>query len=172
MVRDPTDAGRWYLKTDDGVLSTRDWLQFDDLGLGGKKTDGRIACDALGRVLVCRGRTGDRRGLWRYDPSAPERGWTLLRDEPLAYACAVDPSDADRILLCTYDAPYHDMAGGNGVFASADGGETWRKADNGLPVRRATCMAFDPFDPETVVIGTSGGGFFRARWRKGDGVVN
>ena len=166
VVRDPTDAGRWYLKTDDGVLSTRDWLQFDDLGLGGKKTDGRIACDALGRVLVCRGRTGDRRGLWRYDPSAPERGWTLLRDEPLAYACAADPSDSDRILLCTYDAPYHDMAGGNGVFASEDGGKTWRKADGGLPVRRATCIAFDPFDPEMVVLGTSGGGFFRARWRK------
>ena len=167
VVRDPTDAGRWYLKTDDGVLSTRDWLQFDDLGLGGKKTDGRIACDTLGRVLVCRGRTGDRRGLWRYDPSASERGWTLLRDEPLAYACAVDPSDSDRILLCTYDAPYHDMAGGNGVFASEDGGKTWRKADGGLPVRRATCIAFDPFDPETVVLGTGGGGFFRARWRKG-----
>ena len=85
----------------------------------------------------------------------------------LALLCAVDPSDADRILLCTYDAPYHDMAGGNGVFASEDGGKTWRKADGGLPVRRATCIAFDPFDPETVVLGTGGGGFFRARWRKG-----
>jgi hypothetical protein len=58
------------------------------------------------------------------------------------------------------------MAGGNGVFASEDGGETWRKADAGLPVRRATCIAFDPFDTETVVLGTSGGGFYRARWRK------
>ena len=110
---------------------------------------------------------GDKKGLWRYDPSAPRKEWSLLRDEPLAFGCATDPSDADRILLCTYDAPYHDMSGGNGVFASEDGGETWRKADDGLPVRRATCMAFDPFDPETVVIGTSGGGFFRARWRKG-----
>ena len=168
VARDPTDAGRWYLKTDDGVLLTRDWLDFEDLGFGsGKKSDGNIACDARGRVLVCRGKTGDRRGLWRYDPSASERGWTLLRDEPLAYACAADPSDSDRILLCTYDAPYHDMAGGNGVFASEDGGKTWREADGGLPVRRATCIAFDPFDPETVVLGTGGGGFFRARWRKG-----
>ena len=58
------------------------------------------------------------------------------------------------------------MAGGNGVFASEDGGKTWRKADGGLPVRRATCIAFDPFDPETVVLGTGGGGFFRTRWRK------
>ena len=173
VARDPTDAERWYIKTDDGVLTTRDWRGFANLGLGGgKKTDGAISCDARGRVLVCRGRIGDKKGLWRYDPSAPRKEWSLLRDEPLAFGCATDPSDADRILLCTYDAPYHDMAGGNGVFASEDGGETWRKADDGLPVRRATCMAFDPFDPETVVIGTSGGGFFRARWRKGDGDVN
>lgn len=168
VALDPTDAGRWYLKTDGGVLMTRDWIKFSDLGLGGgKNAAGNIACDAKGRVLVCRGRTGDRRGLWRYDPSAPELGWTLLCDEPLAFGCATDPSDADRIVFCTYDAPYHDMAGGNGVFASEDGGKTWEKADNGLPVRRATCIAFDPFDPETVVLGTSGGGFFRARWRKG-----
>ena len=167
VVRDPTDAGRWYLKTDGGVFTTRDWREFGDLGLGGgKKTAGNIACDARGRVLVCRGRTADRRGLWRYDPSAPDRGWTLLRDEPLAFACAADPTDADRIVFCTCDAPYHDMAGGNGVFASEDGGKTWKRADEGLPVRRAACIAFDPFDPETVVIGTSGGGFFRARWRK------
>ena len=165
VARDPTDAGRWYVKTDGAVLATRDWCGFADLGFGeGKKTDGTIACDAMGRVLVCRGRTGDRRGLWRYDPSAPGLGWTLLCGEPLAYACAADPSDADRIVLCTYDAPYHDKAGGNGVFASFDGGKTWWKADAGLPVRRATCIAFDPFDTETVVMGTSGGGFFRARW--------
>ena len=170
VARDPTNEGRWYLKTDGGVLTTCDWREFVDLGFGGgKKTDGSIACDVRGRVLVCRGRTGDRQGLWRYDPSAPKRGWTLLREEPLAFACAADPSDADRIVLCTYDAPYHDMAGGNGVFASEDGGETWKKVDDGLPVRRATCIAFDPFDSETIVIGTSGGGFFRARWRKGVG---
>ena len=167
VVRDPTDAGRWYLKTDGGVMATRDWRSFDDLGLGGgKKTDGTIACDAKGRVLVSRGRIGDRRGLWRFDPSASEEGWMLLKDEPLAYACAADPSDADRLLLCTYDAPYHDMAGGNGVFASEDGGATWERVDGELPMRRATCVAFDPFDSETVVIGTSGGGFFRARWRR------
>ena len=164
VVRDPTDAGRWYLKTDDGVLSTRDWREFVNIGLGGgKKTEGTISCDARGRVLVCRGRTGDKRGLWRFDPADPAAGWKLLKDEPLAFACAADPSDADRIILCTYDAPYHDLAGGNGVFASEDGGATWERADDGLPVRRATCIAFDPFDSGTIVIGTSGGGFFRAR---------
>jgi photosystem II stability/assembly factor-like uncharacterized protein len=166
VARDATDAGRWYLKTDDGVLSTRDWRCFDNIWTGGgKKTDGCISCDAKGRVLVCRGRIGDRRGLWRYDPSASNDGWTLLVAEPLAYACAADPSDADRLVLCTYDAPYHDKAGGNGVFTSENGGKTWKKADEGLPVRRATCAAFDPFEPGTVVIGTSGGGFFRARCR-------
>ena len=164
VVRDTKDGGRFYIKTEDGILVTHDWRSFDNLGLGGRKTDGKITCDARGRVLVCRGRIGDRRGLWRYDPSVPEEGWKRLSDETLAYACATDPAAPSRIVVCTYDAPYHDFAGANGVLVSSDDGATWKRADEGLPIRRATCVAFDPFDSETIVIGTCGGGFFRARW--------
>ena len=89
-----------------------------------------------------------------------------MTDEPLAHACATDPADARRIVICTNDAPYHDFAGGNGVSVSSDDGATWKRVDEGLPIRRATCVAFDPFDSETIVVGTSGGGFFRARWSR------
>ena len=89
-----------------------------------------------------------------------------MTEEPLAHACATDPADASRIVICTYDAPYHDFAGANGVSVSSDDGATWKRADEGLPIRRATCVAFDPFDSEALVVGTSGGGFFRTRWPK------
>jgi len=164
VVRDTKDGSRFYIKTEKGILVTRDWRRFCNLGLGGKKTDGKITCDVQGRVLVCCGRTGDNRGLWRYDPSVPERGWKRLTDTPLAHTYAADPADARRIVICTYDAPYHDFAGGYGVSVSSDDGTTWKKADVGLPIRRATCVAFDPFDSEALVVGTSGGGFFRTRW--------
>jgi len=31
---------------------------------------------------------------------------------------------------------------------------------------RAHACAFDPFDPELVVVGQNGGGFMKARWPK------
>lgn len=47
------------------------------------------------------------------------------------------------------------------------GGRSWSPANDGLAIRRANCCAFDPFDPETVVIGTYRGGFLKARWGYG-----
>ena len=60
--------------------------------------------------------------------------------------------------------PYHDFSGGNGVYVSDDDGVTWHQMDKGLHVRRLTCVAFDPFDGETIVAGTTGGGFVVAKW--------
>ena len=105
-----------------------------------------------------------RRGLWRYDPATG--GWTRLHDDALACAPAADPTDPTRLVFTTMDNPYHDFAGGHGVWVSSDDGRTWTAANDGLHVRRLTCVAFDPFDPERLVAGTSGGGFVTARWPK------
>ena len=162
---DPTDPARFYVKSAAGVFATTDWKRFRFLGLAGE-SEGAIACDALGRVLVCRGRTGDPagRGLWRLDPRGG--GWVRLHDDALSCAVASDPSDPTRIILTTSDNPYHDFAGARGVYASSDDGKTWRPANEGLHIRRLTCVAFDPFDGETLVAGTLGGGFVTARWER------
>ena len=162
---DPTDPARFYIKDAAGVFETRDWKTFRLLGLAGE-SEGKIACDAFGRVLVCRGRTGDsdRRGLWRFDPRGG--GWMRLHSDALSCAIATDPKDPMRMVLTTSDNPYHDFAGANGVYVSSDDGETWRTANEGLHMRRLTCVAFDPFDGETIVAGTLGGGFVTARWER------
>ena len=69
-------------------------------------------------------------------------------------------------MLTTSDNPYHDFAGANGVFVSPDDGKTWQPANDGLHVRRLTCVAFDPFDGETLIAGTLGGGFVKAVWSR------
>jgi len=162
---DPTRPDRFYVKNGKGMFETKDWRTFRSLGFD-SLSEGGISCDARGRVLACRGRTGDRklRGLWRYDNATG--AWSRLIDEPLACAVATDPSDPTRIILTTSDNPYHDFAGGHGVWISSDDGRTWKEANDGLHIRRLTCVAFDPFDPELVVAGTSGGGFVKARWSK------
>ena len=162
---DPTRPTRFYVRNGQGVFATEDWQSFVPLGFAADG-EGGLACDARGRVLVCCGRVGDRaqRGLWRYDP--PTRQWTRLTDEPLACAVAADPRDPTRLVLTTMDNPYHDFAGGHGVFVSSDDGATWTPANDGLHVRRLTCVAFDPFDAERIVAGTCGGGFVTARWPK------
>ena len=104
------------------------------------------------------------RGLWRCDPR--DGRWERLHGDALACAVTADPLDPTRIVLTTADNPYHDFAGGHGVFVSADDGATWTPANEGLHVRRLTCVAFDPFDGETLVAGTTGGGFVRTRWTR------
>lgn len=162
-AEDPTKPGRYYVKTDDGVFATEDWRDFRGIGLEGK-AEGKIACDAKGRVLACRGRVGSNFGLWRYDPARPDAGWTRLHEERLAFSVAVDPKDPKRIMFGGNDMPYHDGATGGGVWLSDDDGATWKKADEGLPVKRIFCCAFDPFDTSTILVGTSGCGFFKAKW--------
>lgn len=168
FVVDPTRPTRFYVRNDSGIFETEDWRRFRPLGFE-TKSEGGIACDAHGRVLACRGRIGDPtlRGLWRFDPT--DGAWSRLLDEALACAVAADPSDPTRIVLTTSDNPYHDFAGGRGVWTSADDGRTWNDSSAGLHIRRLSCVAFDPFDPELVVAGTVGGGFVKARWRKSEG---
>ena len=165
FASDPTTLGRFFVKSADGVFETHDWKSFRLMGLPGA-SEGKIACDALGRVLVCRVRTGDlkTRGLWRCNPSGGE--WVRLHDDPLACAVASDPKDPTRLVLTTSDNPYHDFSGANGVYVSSNDGKTWGPANEGLHVRRLACVAFDPFDGETLVAGTLGGGFVKATWSR------
>ena len=163
IAADPSKSGRFYIRTRKGVLVTEDGKSFQNIGFESDDTRSCINCDARGRVLLCQWRRG-RTGLWRYNPA--ESRWTRLLDESHAFECNADPSDPTRLLLVTADDPYYDRATGHGIWISVDDGASWSPANDGLPILRLTACAFDPFDPETVVVGTSGMGFFRARWPK------
>ncbi len=85
-------------------------------------------------------------------------------DEPLAFECVADPSDPDRLLMVANQNPLNDLKGGGGVWVSGDGGASWASANQGLPMLRGQAAAFNPHDPEEIVVGTFGRGFFIARW--------
>lgn len=109
-------------------------------------------------------RLGRGFGAWRFDPA--DKSWTRLLDESLAMELNADPSDPTRLMLVTSQDPFNDFASGNGVWISADDGASWTPANQNLPMHRCNACAFDPFDPELVVVGQYGGGFMKARWPK------
>ena len=54
---------------------------------------------------------------------------------------AVDPRDAQRILVGTY---------GSGIYLSTDGGQTWAPANTGLGQGLVSALVFNPQDPDIV----------------------
>lgn len=149
--------GRLVAGTDQGLMRFEGgWKP-----LGGPQPVTQMTIAGDGTVL-CTSKESVRSGVYRYKGGA----WTRLLDETYAAGIAVDPTDANRILVTTGEDPYMDLDPTPGTLASSDGGATWQVIQDGLPMRRAGVVAFDPFDPKTIVVGTYGRGFWRASWPK------
>ena len=159
MAADPSTTARFFVSTDVGAFRTDDGQTFTFIG--GPERPGRLAVDADGRLLhAAHDGTGSAGlGLWRYDG-----GWTQLFDDAYAVGVDVDPTYPDRIAVSTADNPFHDVSRASGVYLSSDGGATWISTGDGLPIARGEVIAFNPHDPEELILGTSGRGFFRARF--------
>ena len=64
----------------------------------------------------------------------------------------------------TNQNPYLDFCGATGVWLSSDAGKTCSVQNDGLGMLRGYAIAFNPHDPEQLIFGTQGSGFFVARW--------
>ena len=71
---------------------------------------------------------------------------------------ALHPTDKSIVYAGTGG---YGSGGGNGVFKSTDGGETWVPANRGMMDYRITALAIDPAAPETVYAGGGAGELFR-----------
>jgi photosystem II stability/assembly factor-like uncharacterized protein len=164
IAGDPTTPARFYVSGREGLYVCRDGRTLQNVGGPRPGAPGRMTCDPSGRLYCCQWRDG-RAGLWRYDPTAkPAARWQRLLDEPFAYAVTVDPSSPNRLALATNDHPYHDYCSAGGVWLSADSGQTWRQANDGLPMLRGQAIAFDPHGSGRIVFGSEGRGFFQMLW--------
>ncbi len=157
IAADPRHPKRLYISGEKDIYATEDGTHFRPIG--GPHSGGRLAVDMQGRVLVTAS-NGSRNGVWRFDG----KGWERLLDESFAEAVAVDPTAPERLLLGTNQNPYLDISGATGVWISADGGKSWSRQNDGLAMLRGYVAAFDPHNPERVVFGTQGRGFFVGAW--------
>lgn len=162
----PDDPRSFYLSGAEGVYFTKDGKTFDRL-LGSPGSNpwfpGHIAVDRSRppRLYVASwSETAGQGGLWRWSDGV----WTRLHDGPAVAGVAVDPTDPKRIAIATADSPRRDVTVASGIWISEDGGQTWSQQNEGLPCLRGRVLAFNPHDPEQLVFGSSGRGYFVARW--------
>ncbi len=94
---------------------------------------------------------GTTRGVYRLDHGdAVSLG---LTSERISAIHAWREGDALTLLAGSY---------GNGMYRSADGGDTWSRADMGLTASAFRCIGPDPLHPGTLVAGTEPARLFRS----------
>ena len=163
LAADPKKPERFFVSGEKEVYFTSDSGQ-NWTPIGGPRTAGRLTVDTLGRLYICASES-ERGGLWRWDESLPDgEKWTRLWDDGWISNVAVDPHEPNRLAFITNQNPYVEVSRATGVWLSGDGGKTFRAANDGLPMLRGHAIAFDPFEPGELIVGTNGRGFFETFW--------
>ena len=95
-------------------------------------------------------------GAYRFDGST----WTRIFDDFFSHGLAVDPTDPNNLAVVTTEQPFNDISSATGVHLSNDGGQTWTAVVDGLPLNRLRTAEFAPWNPDRLVVGTTGRGFY------------
>ncbi|MCP5026511.1 MAG: hypothetical protein GY929_09525 [Actinomycetia bacterium] len=156
---DPVDPDRVWVSGASGVLVSVDGGNTFDPIEGSPLGATRLTVDPLvpDNVYVTTFRR-DGGGIHRLTGDE----WSLVLADPFAHELIVDPTDGNRLVAVTSDLPFRDLDQASGVLVSVDGGQSWTPVNDGLPVERVATAAFDPHQPDRLVIGTYGRGFYQA----------
>ena len=95
-------------------------------------------------------------GAYRFNGTT----WERIFDDFFSHGIAVDPTNANNIAVVTTEQPFNDVSSATGVHLSNDGGQTWTAVIDGLPLNRLRTAEFDPSNPDRLVVGTTGRGFY------------
>lgn len=150
-------AGQVFVATDSGTLVSTDQGQgFNDAGSPPPGlTTLYVSASEPEAIYGVAFREGQG-GLHRFDGSS----WTQLFDDEFSHGVAVDPSDPQNLAVVTTEPAFNDVSSATGVYLSSDGGATWTAVVDGLPMTRLRTAEFDPSNPDRLVVGTTGRGFY------------
>ncbi len=95
-------------------------------------------------------------GMYRFDGTE----WTQLFDDFYSHGVAVDPTNPNNLAVVTTEPAFNDVSSATGVYLSSDGGASWTAVTDGLPMTRLRTAEFDPANPDRLVVGTTGRGFY------------
>ncbi|MEM6391290.1 MAG: hypothetical protein AAF797_00775 [Planctomycetota bacterium] len=164
------DESILYVSGEDAVYSSTDGETFTSIG--GPGESGRLAVSSDGTLYLAShsatGRPGN--GLWAFTETD---GWNPILDPdtltgPLLdvaeYIRGVDvhPLDPDILVITTDDPPFRDISLASGVLITFDGGENWSFINDNLPLLRGAVVTFNPHNPNELLFGSTGRGFYTA----------
>ena len=118
-----------------------------------------ITPDPHARGTVYVAAYGQGKGLYRSTDSGDH--WEKLWADDFLRDVAISPQAPDIIIATSssaFDAGGYDP-GSNGVLLSTDGGQRWKRVNEGMAWPFANPVAFDPATPNRVWVGSPGTGF-------------
>ncbi|MFC2090600.1 hypothetical protein ACFLT1_07450 [Bacteroidota bacterium] len=161
IAEDQNNPSTFYVNSSLGVFKTHDGKTFS-LMPGSPANGENIYCISgnMPVLYVTKWRTGDdEEGLWKFDGSA----WRHLKKDYYLYDVAVHPENQDILVVSSNDHPYHDVMNNSGISLTVDGGKSWTLQNNNLPMLRGEVIRFNPHQPDQLILGTGGRGFFIGR---------
>jgi hypothetical protein len=155
--------GNVFVSTDGGTLvSTDKGLGYNDAGSSPTGiTTLYTSASEPGAVYGVAFRQGSG-GMYRFDAGE----WTQLFDDLYAHGVAIDPANPQNLAVVTTEPAFNDISSATGVYLSSNGGNSWNAVTGGLPMTRLRTAEFDPAQPDRLVVGTTGRGFYEISFAK------
>lgn len=166
IAGDPASPNTFYVSSSKSVWRTTDGVTFTAIAsqtiTGPKQGPARMVVDSEHHLLLVSKKSdaSSGEGLWEGEMVGTTWTWKQVWKKGYARDIAVDPTDPYRMALVTDDTPYHDEMRADGVWLSLDGGVKWEQINDGLPMLRGSAIEFNPYDPDQLIVGTGGAGFF------------
>lgn len=153
-------APSWQQLTDDQLSNSIGALVFDPLD-----ATNQTLVAGIGRYSSFGRRGGARLGLLRTTDAGAT--WTSINGGGQITGCNIKGVAArGPVLVIAVDGADGGSAlCGNGIFRSADGGDTWAQVTNGIPTGQAFDLIGDPIDPDrlfTNIVNDTNSGIFRS----------
>jgi photosystem II stability/assembly factor-like uncharacterized protein len=145
-----------------GARPSREWRRLTPVSLSiGQIKDVAVYGD---RILVTarneyRDRTFRAGGAWLSTDAGAT--WRKVFSDKFCDSALISGGE---LFVSLTDHPYHDHSVGGGVIHSRDDGATWTHLDGpGLQNWNVSALAIDPFDKQTLWLGTGGNSVFVGR---------
>jgi hypothetical protein len=157
------------------VAAAETWQEHGPTNVGGRTRS--LVVDPTNTQRMWAGSVGG--GVWRSTDGG--RSWTALWERQATLpvgSLALDPSNPNVIYAGTGEGQFNgDALGGDGIFKSADGGNTWTQLPATDGWDTVNCIAVCPSNPQVILASKRYGGIMRsadggatwanARWGQG-----
>lgn len=166
LALDPRDSSKVYVGTSKGeVYVSRDkgatWTRLVNLGTGGalKSLVTAVIVDTLDSTIIY---ASNVEGVWKSKDAGAN--WTAITSgltDTRIISLALDPKKPTNVFAGTGDSKPRNISEGTGLFYSANGGDSWSKAQ-GLPDAPIPAIVISPSETNIMYAAAMGSGVYKS----------